>query len=164
MEKSYLTIVCINGDYDHVPEIVEFSIDEDTAHEIVKLSALVKANGLVAVRKSDRRARYYQYDPVDNPEMAQAAGQDNEVRTSGDCLNVDDVDFWFSAYLKHAEIELLSERRCIDQLIDFFGISAEAAGSAGNERTVATSAGEPIFVTEDGDEVPASRVKLVSDD
>jgi hypothetical protein len=132
MEKQYRTVVCTNGDYDDLPEIVEFDIDAATAHEIVKLSALVKANDLVAVQKSDRRARYYQYDPVENPEQAQEAGEDNEVRTSADCLNVNDEDFWFSAYLKHADIELLSERRCIAHLIGCFGISAEAAGSAGD--------------------------------
>ena len=132
MEKQYRTVVCTNGDYDDLPEIVEFEIDAATAREIVKLSALVKANGLVAVQKSDRRARYYQYDPVENPEEAQEAGEDNEVRTSADCLNVNDEDFWFSAYLKHADIELLSERRCIAHLIGCFGISAEAAGSPGD--------------------------------
>jgi hypothetical protein len=134
MEKSYLTIVCTNGDYDDLPKIVEFDIDETTAREIVKLSALVKANGLVAVQKRDRRARYYQYDPVENPEQAQEAGEDNEVRTSADCLNVNEEDFWFSAYLKHADIELLSERRCTAQLIGCLGISAETAGSAGDDQ------------------------------
>lgn len=131
-EKPYITIVCTNGDDDDVPEIVEFNIDEATAREIVTLSALVKANGLVAVQKHDRRARYYQYDPVENPEAAQQAGEDNEVRTSEDCLNVSDGEFWFSATRRHAEIELLSEKRCIDQLVDFFGIGAEAAGLPGD--------------------------------
>ena len=44
MEKQYRTSVRTDNDYDDLPEIVEFKINEATAREIDRLSALVKAN------------------------------------------------------------------------------------------------------------------------
>lgn len=37
-----------------------------------------------------------------------------------------DTNFWFSAYIKHTDVEILSERQRICDLLDHFGLSDEA--------------------------------------
>lgn len=52
MEKHYRTGVCSDSDCDELPEIVAFSIDEATAREIVRLSAMVTATASARFRNS----------------------------------------------------------------------------------------------------------------
>ncbi|MDI9689731.1 hypothetical protein [Burkholderia cenocepacia] len=129
MEKHYRTDVRSDSDYDELPEVVAFSVDEATARGIVRLSALVTANGLYKVEKFDYRASYFRRDPEkgpsEGPEAAEVDDGDNDVRTDADCLNVSETEFWFSAYLKHTDVEILSERKRISELVEFFGIVAE---------------------------------------
>lgn len=127
MEKHYRTGVRSDSDHDELPEVVAFSIDETTAREIVRLAALVKANGIYKVEKFDYRARYYQRDIGEGPDVPEIQGEDNDVRTDADCLNVSETDFWFSAYLKHCDVDIRGERQRVCELIDFFGIVIETA-------------------------------------
>ena len=125
--KTYRTEVHSDSDYDDIPTLVEFSIDEATAKEIIQLAGLVKARGLYKVDKFDRRATYLRYDPDQDPESAAAAGEDNDVRIEADVLSVSDTDFWFSAYVKHTDVEVRTERQRIDELAAHFGLEKELA-------------------------------------
>ena len=122
MEKSktFRTEVRCGNDYNDIPTIVEFSIDEATAADIIRLAGIVSANGLYKIEKFDYRAKYLKYDPEQDPEEAKLAGENNEFRTEVDLLNVGDREFWFSAYIKHTDIEILSEQQSIDDLVRHF--------------------------------------------
>src|ERR1700730_3702166 len=122
MEKSktFRTEVRCGNDYNDIPTIVEFSIDEATAADIIRLAGIVTANGLYKIEKFDYRARYLKYDPEQDPEDAELAGEENEFRTEADVLNVSSTEFWFSAYIKHTDIEVLSEQQGIGDLAKHF--------------------------------------------
>ena len=120
--KTFRTEVrCGNDNYNDIPSVVKFSIDEAAAAEIIRLAGIVTANGLYKIEKFDYRARYLKYDPEQDSEDAELAGEENEFRTEADVLNVSDTEFWFSAYIKHTDIEVLSEQQGIDDLAKHFG-------------------------------------------
>lgn len=129
MEKSkaFRTEVRCGNDYNDIPSLVEFCIDEATAADIIRLAGIVTANGLYKVEKFDYRAKYLKYDPEQDPEEAKLAGEENEFRTEADVLNVSDTEFWFSAYIKHTDIEVLSEQERIDDLATHFGFTDASA-------------------------------------
>jgi hypothetical protein len=117
--KTFRTEVrCGNDNYNGIPMVVAFSIDEEGAAEIIRLAGIVKANGLYKIEKFDYRAQYLKYDPEQDPEDAKLAGEENEFRTEADVLNVSDTEFWFSAYIRHTDIEVLSEPQRIDELAE----------------------------------------------
>ena len=118
---------CGNDNYNDVPSVVEFGIDEETAAEIIRLAAIVKSNYLYKVEKFDYRAKYLKYDPNEDPEDAKLAGEENEFRTEADVLNISDDEFWFSAYIKHTDIEILSEPQLIYNLVEYFGFQRQVA-------------------------------------
>jgi len=119
--KTFRTEVrCGNDNYNDIPTTVEFNIDEATAADIIRLAGIVTTNGLYKVEKFDYRAKYLKYDPQQDPEEANLAGEENEFRTEADVLNVSDTEFWFSAYIKHTDIEVLSEQQRIDDLVKHF--------------------------------------------
>ena len=119
--KTFRTEVrCGNDNYNDIPSVVEFSLDEAAAAEIIRLAGIVTANGLYKIEKFDYRARYLKYDPEQDPQDAELAGEENEFRTEADVLNVSDTEFWFSAYIKHTDIEVLSEQQGIDDLAKHF--------------------------------------------
>ena len=125
--KTFRTEVCCDNDnYNDIPTVVEFTIEEATAAEIIRLAAIVKANDLYKVEKFDYRARYFKHDPEEDPEDAKLAGEENEFRTEADVLNVGDREFWFSAYIKHTDIRILSEQQRIDDLVRHFASEGEA--------------------------------------
>lgn len=127
--KTFRTEVRTDSDYDDIPEVAVFAISKETAKEIVKLAALVKEHGLHKVEKFDYRADFYRYDPEKNPKAAAEAGDENDVCTESDCLNVSETEFWFSAYLKHTDVEVLTERQPIVDLQAHFSLDAADAGS-----------------------------------
>jgi hypothetical protein len=120
--KTFRTEVrCGNDNYNDIPTVVAFSINEASAAEIIRLAGIVKTNGLYKIEKFDYRAEYLKYSPEEDPEEAKLAGEENEFRTEADVLNVSDEEFWFSAYIKHTDIEILSEQQSIDDLVEHFG-------------------------------------------
>ena len=126
--KTFRTEVrCGNDNYNDIPTVVAFSINEADAAEIIRLAGIVKANGLYKIEKFDYRAQYLKYDPEQDPEEAKLAGEENEFRTEADVLNVGDEEFWFSAYIKHTDIEILSEQQRINDLVQHFGFGRQAA-------------------------------------
>jgi hypothetical protein len=119
--KTFRTEVrCGTDNYNDIPTTVEFNIDEATAADLIRLAGIVTANGLYKVEKFNYRAKYLKYDPQQDPEEANLAGEENEFRTEADVLNVSDTEFWFSAYIKHTDIEVLSEQQRIDDLVKHF--------------------------------------------
>jgi hypothetical protein len=118
---------CGNDNYNDIPTVVAFSINEAEAAEIIRLAGIVRANGLYKIEKFDCRAQYLRYDPEEDPKEAKLAGEENEFRTEADVLNVSDEEFWFSAYIKHTDIEILSEQQGINDLVQHFGFERQAA-------------------------------------
>jgi hypothetical protein len=118
-----------DNDYNDIPAVVEFTIDELTAAEITRLAGIVKANDLFKVVKFDCRAKYLKYDPEQDPDDANLAGKENDVRTEADVLNVSNTEFWFSGYIKHTDIEVLSERQCIEDLAKHFALGRQLSAS-----------------------------------
>jgi hypothetical protein len=126
--KTFRTEVrCGNDNYNDIPTVVAFSINEADAAEIIRLAGIVRANGLYKIEKFDYRAQYLKYDPEEDPEEAKLAGEENEFRTEADVLNVSDEEFWFSAYIKHTDIEILSEQQRISDLIQHFRFERQEA-------------------------------------
>lgn len=85
-----------------MPHSATFTIDRATAAEIQKLSELVRDNGLYKVEKFDYRVNWYDVD--------------KEWRTDADCLHVSADEFWFSAYPKFCNEEMLTEKYGISEL------------------------------------------------
>jgi hypothetical protein len=120
--KSYRTKVRSDADYDELPNVATFVIDEATAKEIIRLSAMVKANSLYKVEKFDYRVSFIKQDEDEPNEQVEQA----ELGTDADCLKVSETEFWFSAYLKHTNVEVLTERQRIADLATHFGLEVEA--------------------------------------
>ena len=125
MEKQYRTTVRSDNEFAEIPSVAVFTVDQVLANEIIRLAALVKANGLYKVEKFDYRTSFFEHDPVENPGAAEAAGDDNSVRTECDCLNVSEDSFWFSALRKHSDYEILTARQSISELQAHFGLSSD---------------------------------------
>ena len=126
--KTYRTEVrCGNDNYNDIPSVVAFSIDEAGAAEIIRLAGFVKANGLYKIEKFDYRAQYLKHHPDEDPVEAKLAGEENEFRTEADVLNVSDTEFWFTSYIKHTDIEILSEQQRIDDLAKHFAFDRTSA-------------------------------------
>ena len=114
--KQYATSVRTDSDYDEIPSTVDFAIGESTAREIVDLARLVKERGLYKVEKFDYRATYHNAEGEDEDESVE------DARTECDTLNVSDTEFWYSAYIKHTKVEILTERQSVADLAAHFGI------------------------------------------
>lgn len=121
--KIYTLDVHQSGECDVTARAVTFSIDEETAREIVKLSKLVQEHRLAHVVKYDYHADFLQYDPIRYAELADRAdkgGEENSIHTEANCLNVSETVFWFSAFIKHTDVELSSDMRSVSELIKWF--------------------------------------------
>lgn len=122
--KLYRTEVRTDHEYDDLPQVAEFVIDENDAKKILSYSNLVKTNDLYKVERFDYRVRYFNSDNEATSDGTEAEGDDGHISTDSDCLNVTATDFWFSASIKHTEVEILTERQRIDDLISHFGLAA----------------------------------------
>jgi len=112
-EMRYETEVRSDSNYDELPTKARFVLSEADANEIIRLSALVAANGLHIVEKFDYRTSWLEGDDPD---------AFTEARSDADALNVSENEFWFSGYLKHTNVEVLSERQRISELKEWLGI------------------------------------------
>lgn len=92
-----------------LPDVVRFSMSIADAEEIQRLSDFVSKNGLYKVEKFDSRASWLTGDPDDFIEAS----------TDANILNISKDAFWFSAYLKHSEVQILSDRQSIQELVDW---------------------------------------------
>lgn len=124
--KDYRVAVHGGGDLVNSPSVAIFSIDEEMAREILKLSSLAKVHDLHKLEKFDYRVRFLQFDPEMDAEDAEEAGEENEVRTECDVLVVEKEEFLFSAYVKHTDVKVSCEGRSIAELLEHFGLKQEA--------------------------------------
>lgn len=99
-----------------LPEIAVYVIDEEAALQIVNLAKLVKEHGLFKVEKFDYRVTYYKNDK-------ESLRIEDEVSLGSDTLNVSADDFWFAGFLKHTNIEVLTEPVSIKNLVEQFGLT-----------------------------------------
>ncbi|EMG2117400.1 hypothetical protein IPC1147_33960 [Pseudomonas aeruginosa] len=125
--KSYRLECRTTSEYDHAPGAAIFLIDVGTAKLITELAGLVKAHGLHTVEKFDYRVTYLKHDPETDSEMAEAAGEDNDLRTVGDCLVVSDTEFWFSANAKHSDVLFTCVPQRIQDLVEHFDLKPESS-------------------------------------
>jgi hypothetical protein len=93
-------------------------IDSKLAKEIMRLSELVKANGLHKVEKFDFQPRFLWIDPDDDPEEAQKMKGDNRANTESNSLVVSDDCFWYAACLKHTSVRIFSALIPLTELAD----------------------------------------------
>lgn len=128
--KQYSTDVSCSDEWVESPETATFAIDKETAEDIIKLSQLVRDNGLYKVEKFDYRVTYYKQNPEDlEDDEVDDADDDasNEVRTDCDCISVSGDEFWFSACTKNTSIEYVTSHQPIKELADHFGIEFTAS-------------------------------------
>lgn len=137
-QKHYRSRVRSDDEGD-LPNLVEFSIDEGTARNIVFWSQLIRREDLHKIERFDYRATYRKGSDETEDDDEQSEEDGNIVSTDCDCLNVTGTEFWFSAYLKNDNLEVLSERQNIAELAAFFGLSTEA------EWKEEVSAPAPVF-------------------
>lgn len=123
--KLYRTEVRTDASEADVPLVAIFSIDESSAKDICNKAALIKANGLYKVQVFDYRTSFLKYDPETDPEEAAAEGEDNDVNTDCATLNVTDTEFWFSAYIKHVNVQISTSKQRIADLVEHFAIPPE---------------------------------------
>ena len=114
--KTYRADVRTDSDYDQIPAVATFDIGEQTAKEIIRLSGLVKENKLYKVDKFDYRADFLMDDAEDGADDAV------NVSTDADRLNVSETEFWFSAEIKHTNVEIVTVRQSIAELAAHFGL------------------------------------------
>jgi hypothetical protein len=138
--KAYCTAARTDSDYTDIPAAVVFIIDENTARNIIRLSRFVKAHDLYKVEKFDYRAAYLNRSPEEDFQDAgsEADDEENEVRVDSNVLNVTDTEFWFSAFIKHTHVEILSEEISIAELVEHFGLGVERAPSLASLQDVVT--------------------------
>jgi len=148
-EMRFETDVRSDADSYALPSKARFVISEADAHEIIRLSALVAANGLHKVEKFDYRTSWLKADDPDEPDAFEEAG--SEAGT----LHVSKDEFWFAGYLKHTNIEMLTERQQISQLKEWFGIrNVDSPTVAGTPRVlVVVSGGVAAPVSDEGVDV-----------
>jgi hypothetical protein len=112
-EKRYETDVRSDSEYDELPTKARFVITEADAQEIIRLSEVVAANGLHKVEKFDYRTSWLEGDDSD---------AFTEARSDADSLNVSENEFWFAGFLKHTNVEVLSDRKRISELKEWLGV------------------------------------------
>lgn len=106
--KKYVSDVRTDDGYADIPSKARFTIDTDDAQEIIKLAGVVQEHGLFTVVKFDYRVVY-------------ATGKKRES-TDADTLNVSASEFWFAAYIKHTNTEILTERFRISDMAKHFNL------------------------------------------
>ena len=137
--KNYRTEVRTDSDYDEIPSVAVFTIEEATAQRILKLSALVKDHGLYKVEEFDFRTAFLKSDAEDEID------EDDQASTEADCLNVSEREFWFSAIIKHTNVEIVTGRQSIAELESHFGLASAATEEAGKTAPVLNECFEGRF-------------------
>jgi hypothetical protein len=95
----YKSEVRSDDEYADLPAVARFTVTEEDMTEIRRLAKIVADNGLFKVEKFDYRVQYYLTE-----------GGKKVERTDADTLNVNATEFWFAAYIKHTNTEILTKR------------------------------------------------------
>lgn len=128
--KTYRTAVRTDSEYSEIPSVVEFTIAEGTARDIIQLAEIVRSNDLYKLERFDSRAHYLKHDPARDVQDEQTTDGENDVRTDADTLNVTATTFWFAAFIKFTDVEILSERQSIEELANHFGLDVRRRSSS----------------------------------
>lgn len=124
ISKSYIVEARSTNGAEDTPDFASFCIDLAAARGIINLASLVRENGLHKVETFDSTASFHQYAP--GTEEAEEIGAENDVLLKAGCLNVDVSSFWFSGFVKHTDIEVVSTRLPIAELTSHFGLLENA--------------------------------------
>ncbi|BFO07440.1 TPA: hypothetical protein ACRNDU_006123 [Pseudomonas aeruginosa] len=131
--KAYIVETRATNGAEDTPEFASFSIDLAATQRIINLARLVKENGLHKVETFDSTASFHQYAP--GTEEAEEIGCDNDVLLKAGCLNVDASSFWFSGFIRHSDVEVVSARQPIAELQSHFHLAGGTTElEAGGER------------------------------
>jgi len=131
--KSYLLPVKCDNEFADTPDFVSFGIDDVAARNIIYLAGVAKTNNLFKVVQFDYRAMWLKYSPEQEPEEVAELGDENEIATDLDQLNVSQTEFWFSAYQKHGDWQFSGKRIAITELAEFFGLALPTEEKAAPE-------------------------------
>lgn len=115
------------------PEYAEFEISKTDAEDIIRMSKFCAENGWYQIEKFDYRVEYFDVkpEPVNEDEEDECEDAENEYSTQDelrvDCctLSVCDDVFWFSARIKHTDIQFRTETQSISEMATHFGINLE---------------------------------------
>lgn len=143
--KQYSVRCFAEGDFVNLPGVAVFEIDIEFARTILELSTLVAANDIDKVVKCCHHAQFLQFDPANSPDDAEDVSEENDVRTECDVLVVEKEEFFFSACLKHTDINIRTERQSIADLVVYFGLVKPLPGPA--QIVIATEGGCVLGVT-----------------
>lgn len=128
--KQYESSVRHDGeDIRDAPNIARFVMEADDAKNILALSALVKENELHVVERFDYRVIYLQTN--DDQDDAKV------VNTDCDKLIVTDTEFSFSGIIKHTNVEVITKRFSICELVHHFGIGNASQESSTESKSTA---------------------------
>ena len=140
--KQYCVGVSSSIDCRGLPTVIKFEIDEPEAREIIRLSQMVTSNDLYKVEKFDWRATYLRRDPreaADESNNDEASNgnkrisEDSEIFMDAPTLNVSDDEFWFAASVSNANIEVVSARVAIRELVEHFGLAQSTESSTARQ-------------------------------
>lgn len=124
--KTYSVKCSSSDEFGDCPALAEFSIDENTAREIERLTQLIKKNSLHTVEKFDYRVTWLRTDPAElDDEPSQ--GKSNEMRTECDILCISNDAFWFRCYLKHCDYLITTQSQSTAELLEHFASEHKAA-------------------------------------
>lgn len=139
--RPYELSVRSEGDSVGVPTLARFHILEVDAEKIIHLSQVVQENGLYKVEKFDYRTSWLHGDASDEELV--------EVSSDLDLLNVSANDFWFTAAMKHTDVEVTTERKPISELREWLGAQdiAKATVATAPRVLVVVNGGvaDPVF-------------------
>ena len=119
--KKYVSDVRSDDEYADLPAKAIFEIDVATAMKILNLAAFLRANNLHSVEFFDYRVNFLEQEPEDGGEVE--VSDDDAVRVECPCLVVYADQFKFTAYLKHTNVEIETERFLNSELASHFGLT-----------------------------------------
>ncbi len=88
-----------------LPALATFTISHKDADEIRRLAKMVKSLDLYKVEKFDYRVKWHK---------THRGGETERIDSA--TLNVSKTEFWFAAYIKHTDVEILTRRFPIEEL------------------------------------------------
>lgn len=112
---EYATECAGGGDALGAPALARFGVERATAAFILRMAALVHAEGLQRVVRIDDRV-----------EWLETLGGDGAMRSERGELSVEDDGFGFSCRRKHCDERIETARCCVARLAAFHGLALPA--------------------------------------
>lgn len=132
------------------PTKVHFTLSKNDAIEILRLSALVKANNLTKAEKSGYKASWQAANSLGGKGVSWS-----EQGARASTLNVSATGFWFSTHLSDGSGEVQSETQDLSDLAQCFDLQANQAALAPKQPRVLiiVSGGIADYVSDEGIDV-----------